>query len=160
MNLIINILLLILIISIFCNIFYKTNGNENFEIIFPELMPSVDASISSTQNMTSTQDITIVTDSTQNIIPPQVDNNFMFYQGTKPRGTSILYKPELRDDLNELVKTALSLPNCLSFTNGGEFYDSINLCYNKGPTSSVTGDKFEGTYIKSQIFEDYIINNC
>ena len=134
MNLLINIFLIILIIIVFYNLFQK---KENFDIVIPEIIPE--------RKEAST-------------IKNEI--NFMFYQGTKSRGNLLASKPEFKDNLNELVKVALSIPNCISFTNNGEFYDNFDLCYNKGPTNSAKGQSYDGTYIKSQIFEDYLINNC
>ena len=144
MNLIINIFLLILVIIIFYEVFIEVKieaskqlkNNENFEIIIPD---NTSLKISG---------------------PILNDVNFMFYQGTKPKGKAITSKPELKDNLNELVNYALSLKNCLSFTNEGDFYENFDLCYNKGPLNSQGGEPYDGTYIKSQIFEDYLINIC
>ena len=136
MNLIINIFLLILIIIIFYES-YIQKKNENFQ-----------------------SDEAIYTTVAQKTTVNQNDINFMFYQGTKPKGMAITSKPELKNNINDLVNYALTLKNCSSFTNDGDFYENFDLCYDKGPLNTIKGEPSDGTYIKSQIFENYLINIC
>ena len=135
MNFIINILVLILIIAILYNFLYSI---DHFELV--TMQPEINNNLNNVE--------------TDNKI------NFMFYQGTKPANNPISVKNELNNNLNDLIKTALSLPDCIAFTNNGEFYSNNNLCYNKGVLNLIKGDGYEGTYVKSSILEDYIINVC
>jgi hypothetical protein len=95
-----------------------------------------------------------------NINNKELSNNFMFYQGAKPIGKPIIIKSELQNNINELVKICNDNLNIVAFTNNGELYENINLCYNKGIINLQKGQPYEGTFIKSNIMNDLIINIC
>ena len=86
--------------------------------------------------------------------------NFMFYQGAKPSGTPKIIKEELQNNISELVKICNDNPNIVAFTNNGELYENLNLCYDKGIINLQKGQPYEGTFIKSNIMNDLIINIC
>jgi hypothetical protein len=99
-------------------------------------------------------------ESAENINNKELSTNFMFYQGTKPSGTPKIIKEELQNNISELVKICNNNPNIVAFTNNGELYENLNLCYNKGTINLQKGEPYEGTFIKSNIMNDLIINIC
>ena len=96
----------------------------------------------------------------ENINNKELPTNFMFYQGAKPFGIPKIIKEELQNNISELVKICNNNPNIVAFTNNGELYENFNLCYNKGIINLQKGQPYEGTFIKSNIMNDLIINIC